>query len=176
MVVNEDDFARATGPHVGRMVATARRILRDGELAADAVQEALLALWLLDGRPDDPGAWLNRAVTLRSLNLARRVRRRRAHEQRARLRHPEISSRDDPADDLERRDLARSVRDALGRLRPEYREILTLRDVEGRDYEETADALGLPLGTVRSRIHRARAALGEELARTFPEFRRTGGG
>lgn len=166
--VCEDEFARAAGPHLSRMASTARRILCDAELAADAVQEALVALWLHDVRPDDPGAWLQRAVTLRSLSLARSRRRLRAHEERARFRRPEGSTRDDPAENLERRDLARAVREALERLSPEHREVLTLRDVEGRDYEQTAEALGLPVGTVRSRLHRARAALGVELLRRLP--------
>lgn len=169
--VSDDEFAEAAGPHLSRMASTARRILCDADLAADAVQEALVALWRHDVRPKDPGAWLQRAVTLRSLSLARRRRRLRDHEERARLGRPEGSSRDDPAEDLERRDLARSVREALARLRPEHREILTIRDVEGRGYGEAAEALGLPVGTVRSRLHRARAALGAELLRQLPDLR-----
>ncbi len=169
--VDDDEFAREAGRHLPRMTSAARRILRDADLAADAVQEALVALWRHDVRPEDPGAWLQRAVTLRSLDLARRRRRLRDHEERARLGRPERSSRDDPAAGLERRDLALSVREALARLRPDHREILALRDVEGLGYEEVAEALGVPVGTVRSRLHRARAALGAELLRRLPELR-----
>ncbi|WP_337174648.1 sigma-70 family RNA polymerase sigma factor [Paludisphaera sp.] len=169
--MDDDEFAREAGRHLPRMTSAARRILRDADLAADAVQEALVALWRHDVRPEDPGAWLQRAVTLRSLDLARRRRRLRDHEERARLGRPERSSRDDPAAGLERRDLALSVREALARLRPDHREILALRDVEGLGYEEVAEALGVPVGTVRSRLHRARAALGAELLRRLPELR-----
>lgn len=169
--MNDDEFALQAGNHLSRMTSTARRILRDADLAADAVQEALVALWLHEVRPEDPGAWLQRTVTLRSLDLARRRRRLRDHEGRARLDRPEGSSRDDPAAGLERRDLAHSVREALARLTPDHRDILTLRDLEGLGYGEVAEALGLPVGTVRSRLHRARAALGAELLRLLPELR-----
>ncbi|MDE2142752.1 MAG: RNA polymerase sigma factor [Elusimicrobia bacterium] len=64
---------------------------------------------------------------------------------------------------LERRESAAQVRRALGRLSPDARAILTLVDIEGRGYEEAAEALGCPLGTVRSRISRARDALRERL-------------
>ncbi len=165
-----DELAMVVGPFLPRMTLTALRILHDADLAADAVQEAVVALWRRDEPPASLGAWLQRVVTLRSLSLARRRRRLRDHEDRARLGRPEGSSRDDPAANLERRDLARAVREALVRLRPEHREILTLRDVEGRGYEETADVLGVPVGTVRSRLHRARAALGAELVRMIPEL------
>jgi RNA polymerase sigma-70 factor (ECF subfamily) len=51
------------------------------------------------------------------------------------------------------------VQRALVRLPPEYREAVVLRDLEGRSYDEIADILGIPPGTVRSRIHRGREQL-----------------
>ncbi|MGH7376152.1 MAG: RNA polymerase sigma factor, partial [Candidatus Methylomirabilales bacterium] len=57
---------------------------------------------------------------------------------------------------LERVDLARLVQAELGHLREEHRLILVLRDIQGLSYEEIARTLGLELGTVRSRLHRAR--------------------
>ena len=123
--VGDEEFAKATQPYLLQMVATARRILsHDAEAAEDAVQEALLELWLHEEGLTNPGAWLIRAVTLRSLHLARCLRRRRIHERRARLRCNEGSSHDDPAEGLNRRDVACSVRDALDGLRPEYRAVL----------------------------------------------------
>ena len=57
---------------------------------------------------------------------------------------------------LERADLARLVQAELAHLREEHRLILVLRDIQGLSYEEIARTLGLELGTVRSRLHRAR--------------------
>ncbi len=62
-----------------------------------------------------------------------------------------------------RGDLARAFEEALGRLRPQYREVVVLRFQEGLAYEEIAEVTGLPLGTVKTHIHRARKALAEEM-------------
>ncbi len=55
---------------------------------------------------------------------------------------------------------------ALGRLDAEYRAVLVMRDIEGFDYQQMAEILGLPLGTLKSRLFRARLALRDEL-RTY---------
>jgi RNA polymerase sigma-70 factor (ECF subfamily) len=65
---------------------------------------------------------------------------------------------------LESRELGSAIEQAIGRLRPEYRSCILLRHVEGRAYEEIAEALDLPLGTVKTYIHRARLELRESLA------------
>ena len=64
---------------------------------------------------------------------------------------------------LERAETSKAVRRALAKLSPEARAILTMVDIEGRGYEEAAKVLDCPLGTVRSRISRARDALRERL-------------
>jgi RNA polymerase sigma-70 factor (ECF subfamily) len=64
-----------------------------------------------------------------------------------------------PLDELEARELGSHIESAIARLRPEYRACILLRHVEGRAYEEIATILGLPLGTVKTYIHRARAEL-----------------
>ncbi len=62
-------------------------------------------------------------------------------------------------DELESRDLGQAIEAAIGELRPEYRSCIMLRHVEGRSYEEIASTLDLPLGTVKTYIHRARHEL-----------------
>ena len=52
---------------------------------------------------------------------------------------------------------------ALGRLDAEYRAVLVMRDIEGFDYQQMAEILGVPLGTLKSRLFRARLALRDEL-------------
>jgi RNA polymerase sigma-70 factor (ECF subfamily) len=66
-------------------------------------------------------------------------------------------------DELEARELGSAIERAIARLRPEYRNCIMLRHVEGRSYEEIAATLDLPLGTVKTYIHRARHELRREL-------------
>jgi RNA polymerase sigma-70 factor (ECF subfamily) len=68
-----------------------------------------------------------------------------------------------PLDELEARELGSHIETAIARLRPEYRACIMLRHVEGRAYEEIAAILDLPLGTVKTYIHRARAELRDAL-------------
>lgn len=68
-----------------------------------------------------------------------------------------------PLAELESRELGRLIEDAIARLRPEYRSCILLRHVEGRSYEEIAEMLDLPLGTVKTYIHRARLELRDHL-------------
>ena len=68
-----------------------------------------------------------------------------------------------PPEDLERKERHEHVLAALGRLDAEYRAVLVMRDIEGFDYQQMADVLGLPLGTLKSRLFRARLALRDEL-------------
>ena len=68
-----------------------------------------------------------------------------------------------PLEELEARELGSEIERAIGRLRPEYRSCIILRHVEGRPYDEIAGILDLPLGTVKTYIHRARAELKESL-------------
>ena len=72
-------------------------------------------------------------------------------------------SEDDPAKLAENRERDQQVLAALGRLDAEYRAVLVMRDIEGFDYQQMADVLGLPLGTLKSRLFRARLALRDEL-------------
>jgi len=68
-----------------------------------------------------------------------------------------------PLDELEARELGSAIETAIGQLRPEYRACIIMRHVDGRPYDEIAEILDLPLGTVKTYIHRARAELREML-------------
>jgi RNA polymerase sigma-70 factor (ECF subfamily) len=69
-----------------------------------------------------------------------------------------------PLDEVAARELGKAIERAIARLRPEYRSCIMLRHVEGFSYEEIAETLDLPLGTVKTYIHRARNELREYLA------------
>ena len=73
------------------------------------------------------------------------------------------SGGEDPLEELEARELGSAIERAIAKLRPEYRSCIMLRHVEGRSYEEIAATLDLPLGTVKTYIHRARHELREAL-------------
>ena len=71
---------------------------------------------------------------------------------------------ENPLEELQARELGTAIELAISRLRPEYRSCILLRHVDGRPYEEIAEILGLPLGTVKTYIHRARHELRDALA------------
>ncbi|MFL5573852.1 MAG: RNA polymerase sigma factor [Gemmatimonadaceae bacterium] len=74
-----------------------------------------------------------------------------------------VAHQESALDEMEARELGSAIERAIGRLRPEYRSCIMLRHVEGRSYEEIAATLDLPLGTVKTYIHRARHELRKAL-------------
>lgn len=74
-----------------------------------------------------------------------------------------------PSDVIERRERDQQVLAALGRLDPDYRAAIVMRDIEGFDYQQMAEVLDLPLGTLKSRLFRARLALRDELKEYMQE-------
>ncbi len=162
----EDCFAELVRPHLGCLLHRAEAILGSADLAWDAVQETLLTLWRQPERPSHLRPWLLRVVANRSLHLLRTHSRRRKHEERA---HgaAAFSDREDPCRILANRELERSLEEALAELADEQRTVFILRELDLLDYEAIADRLQVPLGTVRSRLNRARAALRERLQHTL---------
>jgi RNA polymerase sigma-70 factor (ECF subfamily) len=136
---------------IDRLYAVARLILRDGERAQDAAQEALIAAWrdlrgLRD--PDRFEPWLRRLLVNACYREARKARRRLRAEELVRPLGGNVA---DPS-------IAAADRDELGRafevLTPEQRALIVLHFYLGLPMHETALALGLPVGTVKSRLHR----------------------
>jgi RNA polymerase sigma-70 factor (ECF subfamily) len=160
-----ESYTRTIRPLIARMVTVARRILGDEVQAWDAVQEALISLWLEGEVPANPRAWLTRAVVLRSLHQTRCRSRRRRHERRACDQRPEASERDDPSRRMEYEDSRQTLNEVISTIPSESREVILLRTVAHMDYAEIADNLRIPVGTVRSRLNRTRQVLREALAR-----------
>lgn len=148
-------------PRLQPLLGLAERILGCPDLAEEAVQEALIALWQTERVPRDPQGWLTQAVVHRSLTHLRSLGRRRTHECRA-AEACRVPS--DPAEALERAELREVVASAIAELPAEFRVPLELYEVDGLDYAAIARREQLPVGTVRSRIHRARRRLRERLA------------
>lgn len=153
--------------HYDRVYALALRLLGDRRDAEDATQEALIAvvrgLHRFDGRSAFT-TWVYRVATNTCLDELRR-RRRRPVTAELHVAGPVAAvPHGEPAVD-DRLD----VGTALGRLRPEFRAAVVLRDLCDLEYAEIGEVLGVPAGTVRSRIARGRAALARALAGNQPD-------
>ena len=151
MAGDREAFTELGGRWIDRLYATARLILRDGDRAQDATQEALIAAWRdLKGLrdPDRFEPWLRRLLVNACYREARSNRSRWAAEVRV---IPLAGTFADPA-------LAAADHDALTRafdeLGAEQRTLLVLHYHLGLPMHETALALGVPVGTVKSRLHR----------------------
>ncbi|HET9852645.1 MAG TPA: RNA polymerase sigma factor [Candidatus Limnocylindrales bacterium] len=141
---------------VDRLFAIARRILRDVDRAEDALQDALVIAWrdLPDLRdPDRFDFWIQRVLSNMCIEHARRDRRRYA---RLQVLDVEGHAAPDELKDIADRDV---VDRAFRRLTPEERTILTLRYYVGHEPSVIAELLGVPGGTVRSRLHHAHRAM-----------------
>ncbi len=148
----------------------ALQLLGNRDDALDASQDALLRFFsTLDRfRPEQPvRPWLYSIVRNRCRDLMRRGRVRRAESldssDEEHWRPELVDASADPELDAARAELRRKVFAALGTLGQEHREILVLRDYQDLSYQEIASVLRVPRGTVMSRLHRARKALGAAL-------------
>ena len=146
--------------------AVARRLLGCDHLAADAVQEALLALWREPAAPPDQRGWLVRAVVFRARHLRRTLARRQRHEHGAAVHCALHAGCDNPLHHAYAHELGARLDEALALLPAEQRTAFQLWVETGLDYRGIARQLALPIGTVRSRLHRARAALQQALGDT----------
>jgi RNA polymerase sigma-70 factor (ECF subfamily) len=148
---DHDAFAALVHDSIARLDSAARLILRDAELARDAVQEALMRAWRdLPGLrdPDRFDAWLHRLLTHACIDAARRRRRQVLEIELSPDDSPFVN---DPAGLVADRDL---LDRALGRLQPEARALVVLHHYLGLSMPEAADALGIQLGTAKSRLSR----------------------
>ena len=163
--MSDADLKALSDEHFERLVAVSKRILGCRDLACDAVQEALVRLWQLPERPRSPLAWLLQSVFLRSKHTQRCLRRRERHEDSFAATVVAMSVADATAN-LELAEFHEAFNEAARSLPRDYRKTFLLREVDGLDYREIAAATGVPVGTVRSRLSRARAQLQEILATT----------
>ncbi|HHW14083.1 MAG TPA: sigma-70 family RNA polymerase sigma factor [Firmicutes bacterium] len=163
-------FEQIVRTYGGRVRALVHRMV--GSDADDLVQDIFLQVYraLPEFRGDASVAtWLYRIATNRCLDHLRRHRRTQARvislDERTQESAPDLAAAAaSPEATTEARDLSREVRRCLLALPVELRTVVVLRDLEGLEYREIAAVLGLPLGTVQSRLHRARNLLKEKLS------------
>jgi RNA polymerase sigma-70 factor (ECF subfamily) len=153
------------------------RMVRDRELAEDLSQETFVkALNAIESyRPEFKfSSWIFKIANNAAIDhLRRRELDTLSLDGSPHAETPEAmqatalqigARQESPLDTVEAKELGGAIEIAIGRLRPEYRSCILLRHVEGRAYEEIAEMLDLPLGTVKTYIHRARNELRQALA------------
>ncbi|MCC7138561.1 MAG: sigma-70 family RNA polymerase sigma factor [Planctomycetes bacterium] len=178
-----DDLVRR---HEARVLRVCRRILSDAEAALDAAQETFVKAWrALGGFHGD--ARFSTWVTRIAINQCRNeLRRRRTVKHTQPLSIDAVPAGDDaplvdalaapgpaPHERLRAAEVAAALTVALAELDDESREVVVLRDAEDLGYEEIAEVLDVPLGTVRSRLHRARGELRRRMGSVLDDAPRT---
>ena len=156
-------FEAAVLPHLDAAYTLARYLVRNAHDAEDVVQDACLrALKYFDsfrGEGETSArAWLLTIVRNTAFTRRRHHRAEALATEFDETQHSQVDVDDPPDREL----LAR----ALDRLAPEFREVIVLREIEGLSYKEIGDVAGVPVGTVMSRLSRARARLQEALRET----------
>jgi RNA polymerase sigma-70 factor (ECF subfamily) len=173
----EDAYRELLHRYQRPVFALVYRMVRDRELAEDLAQETFVkVLNALDSyRPEFKfSSWIFKIAN----NAAIDHLRRRQLDTLSLDGAPQATTPDrveatalqvagggeSPLDEMQARELGSAIEQAIGKLRPEYRACIILRHIEDRPYEEIAEILDLPLGTVKTYIHRARAELKDALA------------
>ena len=147
-----------------RVYALTSRMCRNSADAEEAAQEAFLAAW--HGLPFFRGdssfsTWLYRLASNACVDVLRREGRHQPNlsldDEDAAIDLPDSAL--SPHDEAERSELRQQIEEGLAALPPDYRQVLILRELHQRSYDEIADILSLDLGTVKSRINRGRKRL-----------------
>jgi len=179
--VDRRAFEKLAMGHLDAVFRMALQLARNEADATDLVQEtylrALRASDRFEERAGGVRAWLFRILHNVFFSEVERTRRRPIAMEGAGERDPDPGAAPDeaqPAWDLASLNwehVDERIKGAIGRLRPEFREVLLLWAVEGLKYREISEIVEVPIGTVMSRLHRARATLAGDL-REFREERR----
>lgn len=163
-------FEAEAMPHLDSLYIAARRLTRSQTEADDLVQDTMLKAYRFFDR-FEPGtnmrAWLLKIQTNSYINRYRRRLRERAFREgedaqpvsENMMSRGAIRALSNPLDEAQRRMLAAAIQEALDSLNESQRLLIVLADLEELAYKEIAEILGCPVGTVMSRLHRARKAM-----------------
>lgn len=179
-MTRDDDsliFERVLQPHFDRLYRLAWRLAGRRAEAEDLFQDLLIKVF---GKLDqlvaieEPGPWLSRVMYNLFIDERRRFARRRMHTVEEGALPGDglegLPGPDDPADEPRRAERREWLQTALAQLSDEHRVVVLLHDAEGYKLNEIQELTGTPVGTLKSRLHRARARLREilEADGTFP--------
>ncbi|MBN1908336.1 MAG: sigma-70 family RNA polymerase sigma factor [Pirellulales bacterium] len=160
-------FGQLVRKYQDRLYNTLAHLTGRPEDARDLVQDAFVQAFVkLETFKRQSGfyTWLYRiAFNLAATTLRRRRRTVSVEAARESSGQEPIEPGEGPHQRLEQDERCRQVQEAIAQLGDEYRSVLVLREMEGCSYERIAEILDLPVGTVRSRLHRARAQLRDQL-------------
>jgi len=164
-------FGQLVGMYQDRLFHAMCHICGSPDEAEDVVQETLVqAFFRLNTFQQRSSlyTWLYRIAINRAINRKRSERSAESVERNTDEggNEPQDPS-GSPGDELMRQERARQVHAALTRLRKEYRTVIVLREMEGFSYDTIAEIVGISVGTVRSRLHRARSLLRDALKHIF---------
>jgi RNA polymerase sigma-70 factor (ECF subfamily) len=163
-------FERLVTPHFDRLFRLAYRLTGRKAEAEDLFQELLIkAYGKLDDLVaiDEPGSWLSRIMYNLFIDERRRFARRRLHTVEEGYLPGDglegLAGTEDPVRDNQRLEKLKKLDLALAQLSDEHRVVVLLHDTEGYKLQEIHELMDIPVGTVKSRLHRARARLREIL-------------
>ena len=159
---DSDGFAGIVDRWQGPLVNLAYRFCRDRRQAEEMAQEAFLRAFRFLDRWRGEAAFSTWMFAL-ATNVYRSQMRRRRVETLVLDDAPEPHAPQDPEEDAARHETERTVRRMVGALPPKYRDALTLYYFMDMDIPAAARSLGIPQGTLKARLHRARARLKEKL-------------
>ncbi len=172
-IADLDAFNHLVNRHQNAVYSVALRYMRAPDLADDVTQDTFLRAYRsIDTFKNDNGvgfrSWLVRIASNRSLDVLRSQKRRPADSLDAAMDDEESNwTPEDPSETplqfTERGDLAQHLEWALGQISPDQRMVVILSDIQGHSYDEIAEITGVAPGTVKSRLHRARARLRDVL-------------
>jgi RNA polymerase sigma-70 factor (ECF subfamily) len=165
------EFERQILSHLDAAYSLARFLLRDEQEAEDVVQEASLRAFRFyeNFRGENARAWFLSIVRNTAFTALKRKRSSEADVVFDEELHGAPTQPLDASAQLERVQDRQAVRAAIEELPPEFREAITLRELEDCSYKEIAEIANVPIGTVMSRLARARAQLHQILSKTFAE-------
>lgn len=170
---NSAAFGRLVTRYQDRLYNTLIHVVGNADEAYDVAQDAFVQAFVKLSTFHREAAfytWLYRIAFNVAISRRRRHKPTSSIEQVRELSGCEPLSHDDgPHDRLDRQERVDQVRRAMAGLSEEFRTVLVLREMDGCCYETIADILELPVGTVRSRLHRARLELKEQLKEVFQE-------
>ncbi len=172
-------FRQLVERYEDRIYGLACSILGDSEVAKDAAQEAFIRVYRALGNFEGRSSfytYLYRITTNVCLTFAQREQRRpdrvsiEGMQEASDMTLDRFLGTDEPQNDIERIGLREEIQKVLDYLSPEHRAVVVLKDIEGFSQEEIADVLDVSVGTVKSRLSRARARLRDLLLPLYREW------